>query len=107
MSYRLIRHPEIERDLDDIALLIAEYAGLETAYRKITEIETSIAAFAETPHKGSVRDEIFPNLRAIPTARKGVLSFVVDDESQTVFIVSVTYAGADWIGKMPRRFLDK
>lgn len=104
MSYHLIRHPQLERDLDDIVLLIAEYAGLETALRKLAEIETSLAALTMTPHIGTLRHEIYPNLRAIPTARKGVISFVVDDQSKTVFIVSVTYAGADWIGKIPQRF---
>lgn len=104
MNYQIIRHPKVAQDLEDIVVLILDYAGSTSASRKLSEIETSIKALAATPHVGSLRHDIYPSLRAIPTARKGVISFVVDDQAETVFIVSITYAGADWIKKLPRRF---
>ena len=49
-----------------------------------------------TPHKGSVRGEIAPGLRAIPAGRKAVIAFVVDDDAGEVLIYAVTYGGGDW-----------
>jgi hypothetical protein len=34
-------------------------------------------------------------LRAIPTAKKPVIAFTVNDDRRTVMIICVTYGGAD------------
>ena len=104
MRYRIYRHPEVTQDLFDIADFIAEYAGIGVAERKLGQIERSICNLSETPHIGSVRNDLYPGLRAIPVARKGVMTFIVDDKKQAVFIVSIAYARTDWIGKLPQRF---
>ena len=103
MSYKIYRHPEVEQDLFDIVDLIAEYAGVLIAMNKLAEIEATILSLVDMPHVGTIRDEIAPNLRAIPTARKGVITFTVDDAERTVLIISITYAGANWLGRMPAR----
>ncbi|MDO8985945.1 hypothetical protein [Cypionkella sp.] len=36
-------------------------------------------------------------LRAIPTGRKAVVAFLVDDDAGEVLIYAGTYGGADWI----------
>ena len=64
--------------------------------RKLVQIEAAIATLKATPHKGSLRDEIAPGLRAIPAGRKAVIAFVVDDDQREVLIYAVTYGGADW-----------
>lgn len=103
MNYRLYRHPEVEEDLLCIVDMLLEFAGPDVAERKFGEIEKSIRNLSQTPHIGSIRDDIHPGLRAIPTARKGVVVFVVDDERQEVFIVGMGYAGSDWIGSVLKR----
>lgn len=103
MTYKIYRHPEVENDLFDIVDLIVEYAGVQIAINKLADIEASILSLVDTPHIGTIRDEIAPNLRAIPTARKGVITFTVDDDEKAVFIVSITYAGANWLSRMPSR----
>ena len=103
MSYRIVRHPAVERDIFDIVDLISDYAGTEVAFAKLAEIERSVRRLSDTPHIGTIRDDIRPGLRAIPTAQKGVLTFTVDDAARIVFIVSITYAGADWIGRLSDR----
>jgi plasmid stabilization system protein ParE len=55
------------------------------------------------PPVGTLHHDIYPNLRAIPVARKGVITFVVDDAELSVFIVSITYADADWLGRVHLR----
>ena len=42
MAYRIVRHPEVEQDLENILVLILDYAGPEIAHRKLAEIEASI-----------------------------------------------------------------
>ena len=103
MLYQIFRHPAVEQDLFDLADLIAEYAGEHVAVRKLDEIEWCTNNLATTPHIGSIRDDLYPGLRAIPVARKGVVAFTVDDETQSVFVVSITYAGAEWINRLPER----
>ncbi len=36
-------------------------------------------------------------------AEKAVICFTVDDETLTVFIIAVTYAGADWQARVAER----
>ena len=96
MTYRIRLHPLVARDLDAIAHWILDYAGPDAAARKLGEIEAAIATLKATPHKGSLRDEIAPGLRAIPAGRKAVIAFVVDDDQREVLIYAVTYGGADW-----------
>lgn len=90
MTYRIRFHPLVARDLDAIAQWILDYAGPDIAARQLAEIEAAIATLRDTPHKGSLRDEIAPGLRAIPAGRKAVIAFVVDDDAAEVLIYTVT-----------------
>lgn len=103
MTYRIRFHPLVARDLDAIARWILDYAAPDIAARKLAEIEAAIATLRDTPHKGSLRGEIAPELRAIPAGRKAVIAFVVDDEAAEVLIYAVTYGGADWAMRTTQR----
>ncbi|KAA2312736.1 type II toxin-antitoxin system RelE/ParE family toxin [Puniceibacterium sp. HSS470] len=103
MSYRIRFHPAVAEDLDAITRSLIDYAGPQTAARRVDEIEATIASLADLPQKGSRRDEIAPGLRAIPAGRKAVISFTVDDDAREVHIHAVTYAGADWIRRSKAR----
>lgn len=103
MDYELRFHPAVRGDLATIARLITETAGRATAERKLAEIAAAIRALAETPHKGTLRDEVAPGLRAIPAGRRAVVAFRVDDAARAVFVYAVTYGGADWIGRARER----
>ena len=63
----------------------------------------AVAALGENPYRGTRRDEISPGLRAIPSAGKGVIAFDVKEETRTVRILSITWGGADWMGKIAER----
>ena len=103
MTDRLRLHPLVARDLDTIARWIIERVGAEVAHRKLTEIEQTITDLALLPHRGSVRDDIAPGLRAIPAGRKAVAAFTGDDSTSEVFIYAVTYGGADWVRRSRSR----
>jgi plasmid stabilization system protein ParE len=103
VNYRIRFHPLVAGDLDAITHWILEYAGPDAAMRKLAEIEAAIATLKDTPHKGSLRDEIAPGLRAIPAGRKAVIAFTVEDDAAEVLIYAVTYGGADWAARSGAR----
>ena len=105
MTCRVRFHPLVARDLEAIAQWIIDYAGSEVAHRKLAEIEPEIASLARTPHKGSIRAEIAPGLRAIPAGRGAVIAFTGDDDAKEVLIHSVTYSGGDWASRSRGRTL--
>ena len=80
--------------------LLERYVG---AAEKIARLDSDASALGENPHRGTRRDEILPGLRAIPSAGQGVIAFDVDDEARVVRILSVTWAGADWMGRVAAR----
>jgi len=103
VSYRIRFHPAVADDLEAIARWIVEHADADAVDRRLAEIETTLASLRDTPHKGSIRDEIAPVLRAIPAGRRTVVAFTVDDAAREVLIYAVSYAGADWIVRSTAR----
>jgi len=103
VNYCIRFHPLVARDLDAIARWILDYVGPDAAARKVVDIEAVIATLKVTPHKGSLRDEFAPGLRAIPAGRKAVIAFVVDDDQREALIYAVTYGGADWVMRSSAR----
>lgn len=103
MVYLIVKHPFIDRDIYDIADLVASYAGPDVGLAKANEIVRVIDNLADFPHIGSLRNEFLPGLRAIPAGEKGVVCFTVNDRDQSVLIICVTYAGADWMARVKER----
>lgn len=86
-------------DLARIADGLAEHSGWELAERRLEAFREALRRLAHTPHKGTVRNEIAPGLRAIPAAGRGVIAFIVDDVAREVRVIAISYAGSDWIGR--------
>ena len=103
MRYRVIRHPLVDRDIARIAAFLLQFTTPRSVADKIARIDSDAGALAENPHRGTRRDDILPGLRAIPSAGKGVIAFDVNEESRVVRILSVTWAGADWMGAVAAR----
>jgi hypothetical protein len=76
VRYRLDNHPDVPKDFERILSFIGEYAGYPLARRKIIEIKHAIANLKALPHVGTIAS--------------------VNDETRTVKIICVTYAGQDW-----------
>ncbi len=96
--YRVIRHPLVDRDVERIALFLLDYTTLESVAAKLDSVEADISALAANPFRGTKRDEIHPGLRALPSAKNGVIAFEVNAQTRTVRVLSVTWGGADWMG---------
>lgn len=103
MTYRLRYHPSVANDLTTISELIEEYAGPLIAHQILAEIARVAKSLCTLPHIGTQRDHILPGLRAIPAARRAVIAFTVDDDTQEVYVLAITYGGADWITRAGRR----
>lgn len=101
--YDIKYHAKIEQDLFDIFLLIENYAGSDIARAKLSEFEKIFDNLSDFPNIGTVRNELRPGLRAIPAGEKGVVCFTADDDDQSVFIICVTYAGANWVARIKER----
>ena len=103
MRYRVIRHPLVDRDIARIAAFLLEYTTPRSVAGKIARLDSDASALEEYPHRGTRRDDIASGLRAIPGAGKGVIAFEVDEATRVVRILSVTWAGADWMGAVAVR----
>jgi toxin ParE1/3/4 len=99
-------HPAISHDLRGIARSMLPHAGTVTSNRIITELRNAARSLQETPHRGTLRHEVMPNLRAIPAARRGVVVFTVDEVAREVFVHIIAYGGADWLSRLADRSRD-
>jgi plasmid stabilization system protein ParE len=103
MKYRVRFHPAVSRDLQGIATTMLPHAGRHATLKVIGQLREGAASLQHTPHRGSLRDDILPGLRAIPAARRGVIVFTVDDQTLEVLVLVIAYGGADWEARLPRR----
>ncbi|WP_299083307.1 type II toxin-antitoxin system RelE/ParE family toxin [uncultured Ruegeria sp.] len=103
MTYTLRYHPSVANDLLVISELVQDYAGPQTARRKLAEIAEVARSLRTLPHRGTKRDHILPGLRAIPAARRAVIAFTIDEDAREVLVIAITYGGADWISRTGHR----
>ena len=103
MSWQVVFHPEVRDDLTAIAKMLEDYAGRETAMRKVDEIEAAARSLGENPRRGTKRDEVASGLRAVPAGRRGVIAFSVDEDEGMVLVYAITYGGGDWMGRARTR----
>ena len=101
--FRVVRHPLVARDIARIASFLLEHTTPRSVADKIAVLDEDAGSLAENPYRGTRRDEITPGLRAIPSAGKGVIAFEVREEPRTVRILSITWGGFDWLGRVVDR----
>ena len=101
MRYVLRHHPAVLSDLQAIFDMLDAHAGRRVAQDKLSQIEAALRALRDLPHKGTLRHEIAPGLRAIPAAERAVIAFTIEDRA--VYVHAITYGGADWQGRVRRR----
>ncbi|MBT9368876.1 type II toxin-antitoxin system RelE/ParE family toxin [Rhizobium sp. CSW-27] len=102
MNYHVVSHPEVEQDIFDIVDYIAPFAGLASARKATDDITGFITRLGDFPKIGSLRNDVRPGLRAV-AVREAAICFVVDDETATVTILGVGFAGSDWTRRVRDR----
>ena len=101
--FRVIRHPFVDRDIARIARFLLNYTTPRSVAGKMAALDTDVHALGENPYRGTRRDEISPGLRAVPSAGKGVIAFEIKEDTRTVRILSITWDGSDWLGRIAKR----
>lgn len=99
MNYQIELHPRARWELMKIRDSIVDVGGTVASRRIIRAIESAISGLGRVLHNGTLRHEVGPGVRSIPAAKNGVVTFRVDDDTRTVMIIAVTYAGHDWMGR--------
>ena len=87
-----------EADLIAIFDYIAARAGTDVAARFTDRVEAYVLGFADTPERGTKRDDLRPGLRTVGFRRRATILFEVDRERRRVVIHGVYYAGRSFEG---------
>jgi toxin ParE1/3/4 len=103
MRYNVVRHPLVRDDLSTMTIFVGEYAGYDIAEKKISDIEATLLSLRDFPHVGTIRDEVDPRLRIIPSAVNAVVCFTVSDDRREVYVTCVSHSGADWESRVKER----
>ena len=91
---RVILLESAERDLDEIADWLIEYASLVVAERYLDRIQQRLDKLAFASKRGSLRTEV-PGLRLIGILPGVSVAFVVDDDR--VIVHRILYRGRSFI----------
>ena len=101
--YRVRYHAKVADDLTGIASRLLKFAGPSSARRIVEELRNAARGLRYVPHRGSLRSELMPGLRAIPASNEGVIAFTVIDDRREVFVHHISYGGADWQDRVVER----
>lgn len=96
MTYRLKIHEGARADLRQIGHWISGFSGQAVAKRKLSGIWDTIFSLQALPHRGNLQADLGPNIRAVPSGEKAVITFHLDEQSQRLTILVVSYGGQDW-----------
>ena len=58
MTYKIRFHPKVADDIKIISEIIADFSGYSIAKKKLDEIQGAVFSLADTPKKGSIRNEL-------------------------------------------------
>jgi toxin ParE1/3/4 len=97
MTYKVVHHPLVDDDVWAITRWLERYAVPENVAVRLQEIGDTALFLAEYPNAGTLRSDIATGQRAVATGTQGVIAFVVNEDDREVLILSITYAGADWL----------
>ena len=85
-------------------------AAIETAFDqaavRIEEIRISAESLANAPYRGTLHDEILPDLRHV-TLDPALVWFELNLSSETVRILAIFFGGQDHVRHMLRRLLSR
>ncbi len=94
MSYRVIFSPEAEEQLVVLYIYIAAKNSPSVAKIYIDAIVGYCEGMCNSPHRGTVRDDVRPGLRITNYKGSAVIAFDVVDE--LVSVIGVFYGGQDY-----------
>lgn len=102
-GYRVVFAPEAKWDYAQIEDFIASKAGAAVARRFVDALLDFCSGLSDTPYRGSLRDDIQANVRAIGFRRTVTVVFRVDDAERRVIVAGVFYRGRNVAAAMAGR----
>ncbi len=95
--YRVVEKPSVFTDYIDIADHIERWTGdRPLAVRTVELIRDYIKGMRDTPHRGTRRDDLRPDLRIVAFRKRTAIAFEIDETERTVAILRVFYGGQDY-----------
>jgi len=94
--YAVIFTPRAERQLDSLYAYIAAHGGELRADNYVSGIVADCQSLATFPERGTMRDDVRPNLRIMGHARRVTIAFSVNITTEIVAIHGVFYGGQDF-----------
>ena len=85
-----------EADLLAIYDYIAERGGTNAANRFVGSIEAYCLGMANTPERGTRRDDLRPGLRTVGFRRRATILFQLERQARKVVILGIYYAGRNF-----------
>jgi toxin ParE1/3/4 len=93
MSYKVVFSPAASDDLEEVLIYLASEMGPKAAREYVARIQTYCLGFSTFPHRGMLRDDLWPNLRLVGYRRRATIAFQV--EGDVVRIVRIFHRGRD------------
>ncbi|WP_349434958.1 type II toxin-antitoxin system RelE/ParE family toxin [Pararhizobium sp. A13] len=81
MTYKVVFRPAAENDLIALYRYIATNSGLQPADAYIDRIEQACMALADFPLRGTLRDDLHPDLRITGFERRASVAFLVENDT--------------------------
>jgi toxin ParE1/3/4 len=82
-----------EADLLAIYDYITERAGAHTAHRFVSRLEAYCLGMANTPERGTRRNDLRPGLRTVGFRHRATILFQLDRQARVVVILGIYYGG--------------
>jgi toxin ParE1/3/4 len=92
--YEVIITDEAEAHLDAIEAYIAANSYPDRAASYVRELIAACLRLSEFPHRGTLHNDLRPDLRTIGYRQSATIAFTV--EGDRVFILGVFRRGQDW-----------
>lgn len=114
MTYKVTFSADAERDFELIfEFLLERYidfgeaaaSAIDRAEERVQAIRADIEGLAKAPHRGSLHENILPNLRHV-TLGRAVVWFDIVEEKSDVRVLAVFFGGQDHFRHMLARLLE-
>jgi toxin ParE1/3/4 len=93
MSYKVVFSPAASDDLEELFIYLGPEIGLKAAREYVRKIQAYCFGFSTFPQRGTLRDDLWPNLRFVGYRRKATIAFQV--RGDVVRIVRIYHKGQD------------
>lgn len=102
--YRVEEKPDVFLDYVAIAEHVERWTGSRAAAdRTLDTIRSFVKGLADTPHRGTKRDDLRSGLRIVAFRKRTAIAIEIDERERVVTVLRVFYGGQDYEAVLGRR----